>query len=114
MPNSQNMKRFIIFLINISFIAVIAEAQTPQQIFKAAGSPVNPKVVISWNKYYDHGGITEICKKIAAAHPNLAKLESIGKSYKGRDMWVLTITDFKKGDADKKTGHVYRRQYSLQ
>jgi hypothetical protein len=104
MPNSQNMKRFIIFFINLLFIAAIAEAQTPQQIFKAAGSPVNPKVVISWNKYYDHGGITEICKKIAAAHPDLAKLESIGKSYKGREMWVLTITDFKKGDADKKPG----------
>lgn len=81
-----------------------AQAQNADQVFKAAGSPANPKVAISWNKYYDHGGITEICRKIAAAHPNLAKLESIGKSYKGKDMWVLTITDFKKGDPDKKPG----------
>ncbi len=71
-------------------------------MFKAAGSPVNPKVAVSWNKYYDHAGISEICKKIAAAYPNLAKLESIGKSFKGRDLWVLTITDFKKGDPEKK------------
>jgi hypothetical protein len=81
-----------------------AEAQNADQVFKAAGSPVNPKVVVAWNKYYDYGGITEICRKIVAAHPNLAKMESIGKSYKGKDMWVLTITDFKKGDPDKKPG----------
>lgn len=79
-------------------------AQTAEQIFKAAGSPAKPKVVVSWNKYYDHGGITDICRKIAAAYPNLAKLESIGKSFKGRDIWVLTITDFTKGEADKKPG----------
>lgn len=76
----------------------IAEAQKPEQIFKAAGSPSNPKVAISWNQYYDHAGISDIVKKIAAAHPELAKLESIGKSFEGRDLWCLTITDFKKGD----------------
>ncbi|HYF31759.1 MAG TPA: M14 family metallopeptidase [Chitinophagaceae bacterium] len=81
-----------------------AQAQNANQIFKAAGSPANPKVVVSWNKYYDHGGITQICRKIAAAYPNLAKLESIGKSFKGRDMWVLIVTDFTKGDPDKKPG----------
>lgn len=77
-------------------------AQKADQVFKAAGSPVNPKVPISWNKYYDHAGITDICKKIAAAHPELCKLESIGKSYQGRDLWCLTISDFKKGDAMRK------------
>ena len=79
-------------------------AQNAGQIFKAAGSPLNPKVQVSWNKYNDHAGITEICKKIAAAYPDLAKLESIGKSFKGKEMWVLTITDFKKGNPDKKPG----------
>jgi Zinc carboxypeptidase len=87
-------------LLMILFVA--AQAQQADQMFKAAGSPVNPKVTISWNKYYDHAGISEICKKIAAAYPTLAKLESIGKSFKGRDLWVLSITDFKKGDPDKK------------
>jgi hypothetical protein len=107
MPNLQTMNRYIknyIFILSLVFTAFGANAQTPEQIFKAAGSPANPKVTISWNRYNDHAGITEICKKIAAAHPDLAKLESIGKSFKGRDMWVLTITDFKKGSPDKKPG----------
>jgi hypothetical protein len=79
-------------------------SQTAGQLFKAAGSPVNPKVAISWNHYNDHAAITEICKKIAAAYPDLAKLESIGKSFKGRDIWCIAVTDYKKGNADKKPG----------
>lgn len=94
---------------NISIALVLSSlqgvnAQTQNQLFKASGSPVNPKVAISWNRYNDHAGITDICKKIAAAYPQLAKLESIGRSFKGRDIWCLTITDFKKGDAGKKPG----------
>lgn len=96
--------KHIIAFLSFIFACTAMHAQTAEQIFKAAGSPAKPKVAVSWNKYYDHGGITEICKKIAAAYPNLAKLESIGKSYKGRDIWVLTITDFTKGEADKKPG----------
>lgn len=101
----MNMKQ-IKNLLTIFFVAlaVSLQAQQPNQIFKAAGTPANPKVVVSWNKYYDHGGITEICKKIAAAYPDLAKLESIGKSYEGRDIWLLTITNFKKGDEKTKPG----------
>lgn len=101
----MNMKK-IKNLLTIFFavLTVNLQAQQPNQIFKAAGTPANPKVVVSWNKYYDHGGITEICKKIAAAYPDLAKLESIGKSFGGRDIWMLTITNFKKGDEKTKPG----------
>lgn len=92
----------VLFLFII--ISVKARSQQADQIFKAAGSPVNPKVVVSWNKYYDHAGISDICKKIAAAHPSLAKLESIGRSFQGRDIWCLAITDYKKGKPDEKPG----------
>src|SRR5687768_10625912 len=90
---TMNQSKYIIAFSCVLFLSVITHAQSNNQIFKASGSPVNPKVAITWNKYYDHGGITEICRKIVAAYPNLAKLESIGKSFKGRDMWVLIITD---------------------
>ncbi|WP_207493158.1 M14 family metallopeptidase [Aridibaculum aurantiacum] len=96
------MKSIIQIIIVIVGLATTAQAQTREQIYKAAGTPVNPKVQVSWNKYYDHGGISEILKKIAAAYPNLAKVESISKSYEGRDIWCIAITDYKKGDANKK------------
>lgn len=92
------------FFIVLCFFSINAVAQTSEQIYKAAGSPVNPKVTMSWNRYNDHAGIGDILKKIVKAYPNLAKLESIGKSYDGRDLWCIAITDYSKGDANKKPG----------
>ncbi len=92
------------FFIVLCFFSIHAVAQTSEQIYKAAGSPVNPKVTMSWNRYNDHAGIGDILKKIVKAYPNLAKLESIGKSYDGRDLWCIAITDYSKGDANKKPG----------
>ncbi|RYG46038.1 MAG: peptidase M14, partial [Chitinophagaceae bacterium] len=80
----------------------MALAQKPENILAAAGSPPNPKVPVSWNRYYDYEAIKEICQKLAAAHPDLVKLESMGKSFQGKEMWIMTITDTKAGSADKK------------
>ena len=101
------MTRYIKTLVLIALIFAtngLVVAQTSEQIYKAAGSPVNPKVAISWNRYNDHAGITDILKKIVKAYPGLAKLESIGKSFEGRDLWCIAITDYSKGDAAKKPG----------
>jgi hypothetical protein len=94
------MKLIYTFIALVFSISVIA--QDASQVFRAAGSPENPKVQISWNRYYTHAGITEICKKLAAAHPDLVKVSSIGKSYQGKEMWMLTVTDFKKGKPEEK------------
>src|SRR6478609_11156 len=98
-PYDQMKKIFITLLVLVSIKGL---AQDASAVFRAAGSPENPKVSIAWNRYYNHDGITEICKKIAAAYPDLAKLSSIGKSFQGREMWILTITDFKVGKAEEK------------
>lgn len=79
-------------------------AQTPEQLFKASGTPASRKVDVSWNRYNTAEGLAEIAKKIAAAYPELAKLSSIGKSYQGRDLWCLTVTDFSTGDPERKPG----------
>jgi hypothetical protein len=82
--------------------ALFTRAQTSEQVYKAAGSQVNPKVTVSWNHYNDHAGIGELLKKIVKAYPGLAKLEPVGKSYDGRELWCIAITDYSKGNADKK------------
>ena len=66
------------------------------------GAPNNPKVEVAWNRYYDWEGVTDIVKKLAAAYPEIAFLESIGKSYQGRDLWCLTITNTKTGKHNEK------------
>ncbi|MBX2899039.1 MAG: peptidase M14 [Cyclobacteriaceae bacterium] len=93
-----------IFILLIIICGASAQAQEASGVFRAAGTPETPKVAISWNRYYNYEGITDICKKIAAAHPQLVKLSTIGKSSQGRDMWLLTITDFNKGKAESKPG----------
>ncbi len=100
----KHLIKNILFILLLFIAWHVSIAQTSEQIYKAAGSPVNPKVPISWNRYNDHAGITDILKKIVRAYPNLAKLESIGKSYGGRDLWCIAITDYSKGNADKKPG----------
>jgi len=96
--------KIIISIVSLVLVSVAALAQDANGVFRAAGSPENPKVQVSWNRYYNHAGVTDICKKLAAAHPDLIKLSSIGKSYQGREMWVLTVTDFKTGKPEEKPG----------
>src|SRR5687768_7389294 len=83
---------------------MVAAAQRPEQLLKAAGTPVNPKVAVSWNRYHDAEGLRVISRKIATAYPDLARYQVIGKSTGGKDIWCLTITDFRSGNADKKPG----------
>ncbi len=78
------------------------EMAAQEKFFRAIGTPHEPKVEVSWNRYYTYDGVVDIMQKIAKAHPNLARLESIGKSVEGRDIWLLTISDFKTGDPDRK------------
>ncbi len=85
-------------------LILLAAGDLAAQPFKAVGAPSDPKVQVSWNRYNDYDGITDICRRLAAAHPDLVKLESIGKSTEGREMWMLTVTNFRKGRAERKPG----------
>jgi hypothetical protein len=59
------MKAFlkkIFFTISLFVMATTLQAQQVEQFLKASGSPANPKVSVSWNRYNDYSAITEICK----------------------------------------------------
>jgi hypothetical protein len=43
---------------------------------------------------------------MAAARPELARLESLGKSREGRELWCLTLTDFAMGKPEDKPAYV--------
>jgi murein tripeptide amidase MpaA len=85
-------------------ITVSSQAQTDELFYKASGSPANPKVQASWNKYYTNQGVADLCKKLSNTYPDLVTMESIGKSYQGRDIWLLTISDKKSADPALKPG----------
>jgi len=70
--------------------------------FKAIGAPNNPKVEIAWNRYYDWKEIGDICRRLTDAYPDLVLSSSIGKSFQDRAIHLLTVTNFKRGDANRK------------
>jgi len=91
------MNRIIITLIIFIFIfpawSQESDGRAIGNFFKASGTPVNPKVPIIWNRYYTNEGLHDIYKQLERAHPGLVKLESIGKSYEERELWLLTVTN---------------------
>ncbi len=57
---------------------------------------------IRFDKFYRYNELTRLLKAYAKEYPNLIRVQSIGKSYEGRDVWLVTATNFKSGnDADK-------------
>jgi murein tripeptide amidase MpaA len=97
-------------LMSLFALGVLAPSPSKAQIekefttsaLKAMGAPNNPKVEVAWNRYYDTEELAEIMQRIAKAYPSLATIASIGKSFEGRDLWFLTISNHTKGDPDKK------------
>ncbi len=52
--------------------------------------------------YRDFSEVEQFLRDAVAYRPELASLESIGKSYQGRDIWVLTVTDRSTGEPEDK------------
>ena len=55
-----------------------------------------------FDHFYRHDELTQLLRDYAAAAPHLVQLGSLGKSFEGRDIWLLTITHTATGgDTDK-------------
>jgi len=79
---NATIKYILGFLLSLFSISLSSQSYS-DLFFQAAGSPMNPKVQVSWNRFNTNAGIEKICRDIAKAWPQLAKLESIGKSVGG-------------------------------
>jgi len=51
------------------------------------------KVKIDFNRWHDTNELAADMKRLQAAFPKFLKLESIGKSFRGRDLWLMTINN---------------------
>lgn len=90
--------KIILLIITWTIFTFTTNAQSADgfavdNFFKALGSPVNPKVQVSWNRYHTNEGLHEIYQDMIREYPDLVRLESIGKSFEGRDLWLLTVTN---------------------
>ena len=57
---------------------------------------------VEFDKYYRYDDLSRILGEYAQKYPGLVRLGSIGQSYEGRDLWLVTLTNFETGEADQK------------
>lgn len=74
----------------------------PEAKYSAQGAPSDPKVEAAWNRYRDYREATKLLEELANAYPKLCRLESLGTSFGGRQMWVLTVTNHDVGKPNEK------------
>src|SRR5512138_3417811 len=53
---------------------------------------------LRFDTYYRYAELTRALQRVAEAYPHLVRLESIGRSFEGRDIWLATVTRFSTGD----------------
>ncbi len=49
---------------------------------------------IRFNRFYRYPELTRLLKEYAKEYPDLIRLESIGKSHEGREVWLVTATHY--------------------
>ncbi len=82
-----------------------------------AAEPLRPQATPpapAFNRLNTYEEIVGYLKGYAAAYPKWAKLESIGKSAQGRDLWLITLTNPDDRLRPLQAGHVHRRQHPRQ
>ncbi|KAM4700786.1 carboxypeptidase D isoform 2-T2 [Discoglossus pictus] len=47
----------------------------------------------TYSSYYNYQALTERLQALAEAHPQLARLSSLGRSVQGRELWVMRMTE---------------------
>lgn len=57
---------------------------------------------IEFDRYYKYIELTQSLQTFASEFPNLVELVSIGKSFEGRDIWLLEVTNKETGPAIEK------------
>lgn len=87
------------FLLAAALASVFAAAAHAAPI-EPARTPPAPH----WNKLYDFREVTDLLQQYAAAYPEWLKLESIGQSAEGRDLWLATLNNPATGAASTKPG----------
>src|SRR5215203_2138692 len=56
----------------------------------------------NFDAYLRYGELTRALHALAEEHPGFCKVESIGKSYEGREIWLAELTNSETGPAETK------------
>jgi murein tripeptide amidase MpaA len=57
---------------------------------------------VRFDTYYRYDDLTKLLHAYVEEYPHLVEIESIGTSFEGRDIWLITLTNFRTGPAEEK------------
>ena len=61
--------------------------------------------IIHFDRFYRYDDLTALLHAYADEYPQLISIQSIGKSYEGRDIWLMSVTNNATGSADDKPAY---------
>lgn len=87
-----------ILIAALAFAILLVSAATPilPQVVQRGSDPKHT-VPFTWDRWLDHDEITERLRTMEKTWPDFLSLESVGKSFGGREMWLMTINNAKTG-----------------
>ena len=71
----------VVAMTGLAVLMMAGPAVAQAGALAALGSPPNPKVPVSWDRYYDHASVADIGRRLEEAYPDRCRFGSIGKSY---------------------------------
>ncbi len=61
---------------------------------------------VQFDHFYSYEEIDDFLRELADTYPDLCRVESIGRSLEGRDIHLLTLTNFTTGSPEERPGYV--------
>ena len=86
------MKRKTVATLTLILLTVLLDLRL-SQVFPLRVGPGFDDVSIDWTQYHDYGNLTRILLQMNRTYSNVASVFSIGKSYLGREIWAVRLTD---------------------
>ncbi len=79
--------------IAMSVMILTTVVTAPSWVHAQSGSDPEHRVTIDFNRWHDYDEIKEDLLRLEDAYPRFLKYESVGTSYGGRDMMLMTINN---------------------
>jgi hypothetical protein len=77
-------------------------AAGPSAAAEPAPAGTGPVPALAFDHFLDYQQLTDLLQAWAQARPQLVKLESLGKTPEGRELWFMTLTNGATGPAESK------------
>ena len=82
------------------FLRAETVGMNPSPISAEKTTPTLPE--FPFDRYIKYEELSRLLQETADARPGLVRLESIGKSHEGRDIWCAVVSDFSTGPHEEK------------